>query len=74
MGTLETRRDSYGKYHVVCGYRGVARMYVHHKPGKRWGYYVTPSIQVVSTDELVEIGGEYWFSTLAELKAALLKG
>jgi len=71
---IETAIGMYGERHrVIRGYRGIDRLYIHHKSGRRWGYYVTTSIRP-SLDSMVEIGGEYWFSTLADLQTALNRG
>ena len=62
--------DKYGrKIRVLDGFRPY-RLYIHHKSGARWGYYVTPSLTPFIS-EMVEINGEYWFTTLADLREAL---
>ena len=62
--------DKYGrKIRVLDGFRPY-RLYIHHKSGARWGYYVTRNLAPF-VSEMEEINGEYWFSTLAELHTAL---
>jgi hypothetical protein len=68
---IENAIGMYGERHkVVRGWHGIDRLYIHHSKGKHGGYYVTTCIRP-SLDSMVEIAGEYWFRTLAELQAAL---
>lgn len=64
----------YGKQRTIEGYKDYSRLYVFKKkvPGQGSSYMVSKDHRV-SMDSMVEIGGEFWFSTLKELHKALNK-
>ena len=63
-----------GKVRVIEGYKNYKRLYVFKKAykGKNSAYIVCDSDRV-SLDSMIEIDGEFWFSTLKELHKALNK-
>lgn len=64
----------YGKVRVIEGYKNYKKLYVLKKKpvGQKVSYIVSTDMKT-SLDSMVEINGEYWFSTLKELHKALNK-
>lgn len=62
----------YGKHRIIEGYKEYNKLYVHKINKKNFGYCVTDSMRL-SVSDMIEIDGEYWFSTLKELHNALNK-
>ena len=64
----------YGKIRVIEGYKKHDRLYVFKKkvPGQGSSYMVSDN-EKVSINSMIEINGEFWFSTLKELHKALNK-
>lgn len=64
----------YGKVRTIEGYKNYNKLYVFKKkvPGQGSSYMVSDS-EKVSMDSMIEINGEFWFSTLKELHGALNK-
>ena len=58
----------YAKQRVILGYKKYPKLYVHKR--KNMGYCVT-SYSALTLDDMVEIDGEFWFSTLKELHLSL---
>ena len=65
-------KSMFGKQRVIEGYKNFKRLYVHQIKKKNYGYCVSDSSKL-SIADMIEIGGEYWFSTLKELHTALNK-
>lgn len=65
-------KSIYGQQRSIEGYRGYKRLYV--RKIKSTGTWIVSDNERVSLDSMIEIAGEYHFSTLAELHAALNKG
>ena len=60
---------AFGKQRVIEGYNGYKRLYCRRV--KRTGTWIVSDNERVSLDSMMEIAGEYHFSTLAELHEAL---
>ena len=62
----------YGKQRIIEGYKNYKKLYVHQIKKKNYGYCVSDSSKL-SVADMIEIDGEYWFSTLKDLHTALNK-
>jgi len=62
-------KGTFGKQRVIEGYKDYKRLYVFKKKGA----YLVSSSNTISLDSMIEINGEYWFSTLKDLHGALNK-
>lgn len=67
-------KTPFGKQRIITGYKDYNRLYVlKRKPaGQKAAYIVTTDVKA-DLDNMVEIDGEYWFSTLKELHKRLNK-
>lgn len=65
-------KSVYGKQRIIENYAGYERLYI--RKIKRTGTWIVSDNERVSLDSMMEIAGEYHFSTLAELHNALNKG
>jgi len=65
-------KSVYGKQRIVENYAGYKRLYI--RKIKSTGTWIVLNNERVSLDSMMEIAGEYHFSTLAELHNALNKG
>jgi hypothetical protein len=64
----------YGNQRTIEGYKDYDRLYIFKKKIKGQGSaYMVSKDDRVSMDSMVDIGGEYWFSTLKDLHKALNK-
>jgi hypothetical protein len=66
--TMKLEKGLYGKVRIIRGYKNHDKLYVT-KHGKN-GYCITDSPKI-TLDNMILIDGEYWFSTLKEIKKAL---
>ena len=62
-------KGTFGNQRIIEGYKNYKRLYVFKKKGA----YLVSLDNKISLDSMVEIDGEYWFSTLKELHKALNK-
>lgn len=65
-------KSLYGKQRIVENYAGYKRLYI--RKIKSTSTYIVSDNERVSLDSMIEIAGEYHFSTLKELNTALSKG
>jgi len=54
----------YGKQRTIEGYKNYGKLFVHKRKGM--GYTVT-TYSTLTLDDMIEIGGEYWHSSLNDL-------